>query len=110
MATPANVAKAQADAAAARERLLRSAHELQARVAPAHLAETALEGAKERGAAALGGVAEAAQQRPKLAIGLGVGLAAFLLRRPLGRLLHRPKHVHLPSPRHALPRPSGDQP
>lgn len=110
MAEDPQVAKARTEAALARERLLFSAHRLQARVAPARLANNALDSARERGTAALETVTDTARRRPGLAAGVAVGVVAFLARRPIGRLFRRPKHIHHAGPaRQALPRPSGDQ-
>lgn len=109
MAEDATVKKARAEAAVARERLIRSAHELRARVSPSRLANDALEGAREKSTAALDTVSDTARRRPGLAAGIAVGVLAILARRPILRLFHRPKQTTLAGPtRHALPRPSGD--
>lgn len=89
MAEDPKLASARRDAELARERLLASAHTLQARVAPARLADDALATVRERGTAAFDTLNGAARRRPGVAAGIAAGIAALLLRRPIGRFFRR---------------------
>ena len=110
MADPASLVAARRDADRARERLLRSTHELQARVAPQRLANDALDTARDRGTVAVETVRDAARRQPGVATAVVLGLLAFVARRRIFRLFKRkPKPPTVPAaPRRALPRPSGD--
>lgn len=83
------VGKAQAEVAAARARLLDTAHQLQRRLRPDELAREALEGVKIRSAEFAGEAVAAARARPVVSAGAAAGLLALLLRRPIGRLTRR---------------------
>ncbi|UAK23883.1 DUF3618 domain-containing protein [Sphingomonas nostoxanthinifaciens] len=81
--------KARAEANAARERLLGSAHALQTRLAPSVLAERAWGGVREGGEAAASKALGAVRARPVAASAIGIATIAFLARRPLARLIGR---------------------
>ena len=85
----ADLARAKAEAALARERLLNSAHELQARLKPAALASDAWETARDAGEAAATGAVRAASRRPVAASAAMIGVAALVARKPLMRLINR---------------------
>lgn len=110
MDEPSSLAAARRDAERARERFLRSTHELQVRVAPQRLAQDAIDTARERGTVAAETVRDAARRQPGMAATVVVGLLAFVARRRIFRLFRRkPKPPKVPAePRRALPRPSGD--
>ena len=85
----ADIARARADVAAAREQLLGSAHALQSRLKPATLANDAWESARDVGETAAGGAARAISQRPGTATAAAFGIAALLARKPIARLFAR---------------------
>ncbi len=85
----ADLARARADAAAAKERLLRSAHALQARLKPSVLANDAWDSARDAGETAASNAARAAARRPIATSVAAVGVAAFLARKPIARLVSR---------------------
>jgi hypothetical protein len=85
----ADIATARLQAAAARERLLETTHELQSRLSPGTLAGNAWDGLRDRGEAAAETAVETASRYP-VATGAAVaGLAALIARRPIGRLIAR---------------------
>lgn len=108
-----DLATARAEAERARARLLQSAHDLQARVAPARLAGDAIEGAKERGTAAVESVTDTVRRRPEIAAAVAAGLLGFLARRRIARLFRRKPKAEpttlATAKRPALPRLSGDR-
>lgn len=85
----ADLIRAKADAALARERLLGSAHELQSRLKPAALASDAWESARDAGEAAATGAVRAVGKRPVAASAALIGVAALVARKPLARLFAR---------------------
>lgn len=90
----AEIARARADAEAARERLLTSAHLLQARLKPSVLAADAWVAAREKGETAATQAVRAVGQRPVAASAALVGLAALLARKPIARLVQRLRGKH----------------
>jgi hypothetical protein len=85
----ADIATARLQAAAARERLIGSAHELQVRLSPGTLAENAWDGLRDKGEAAAETAVETARKHP-VATGAAVaGVAALIARKPIGRLIAR---------------------
>ncbi|WP_116090162.1 DUF3618 domain-containing protein [Sphingomonas crusticola] len=84
-----DVARARADVALARERLLGSAHALQSRLKPAALASDAWESARDAGETAATRTARAIGQRPVAASAAAIGVAALIARKPLARLFAR---------------------
>ncbi|HWI85867.1 MAG TPA: hypothetical protein VNT42_06020 [Sphingomonas sp.] len=82
----ADLVRAKADAAAARERLLGSAQALQSRLKPAALASDAWESARDASEAAATGAARAIGKRPFAASAAVIGLAALVARKPIARL------------------------
>jgi hypothetical protein len=85
----ADVARARAEVAAARERLLGSAHALQARLKPSVLANDAWESARDAGESAANGAARAISKRPIAASAAAIGVTALLARKPIARLIAR---------------------
>lgn len=85
----ADVARARAEVAAARERLLGSTHALQSRLKPASLAGDAWESARDAGETAAAGAARAIGKRPVAASAAAIGIAALLARKPIARLIGR---------------------
>lgn len=85
----ADIARAQANAAAARERLLRSTQALQARLKPGVLASDAWEAAREKSEEVATGAARAVAKRPVAASAAVIGVAAFVARKPIARLVAR---------------------
>jgi hypothetical protein len=85
----AELARARADAAAARARLLTSLQALQARLKPAALASDAWESARDAGESAASRAARAVSRRPVAAGAAAVGITALLARKPLTRLVTR---------------------
>jgi hypothetical protein len=85
----ADIAAARLQAAAARDRLIGSAHELQARLSPGTLAENAWDGLRDKSEAAAETAMETARKHP-VATGAAVaGVAALIARKPMGRLFAR---------------------
>jgi len=82
----ADVARAEAKVAAAREKLLGSTHALQARLKPSVLADDAWQVAREKGQEVAADAVRAVRQRPVLSSAAAIGLAAFVARRPIARL------------------------
>lgn len=85
----AELVRARADAAAAKERMLRSVHTLQARLKPSVLASDAWDSARDAGEAAANNAARMAARRPVATSVAAVGIAAFLARKPIARLVTR---------------------
>ena len=79
----ADVTKARLEAAQARERLMQSAHALQARLSPKVLARDAWEGTKSKGADLVEDAVDAVRARPYAATGVVTAVAMFLAREPL---------------------------
>jgi len=82
----ADIARAKADVAAARERLLGSAHALQARLKPSVLADDAWQVAREKGQEVAADAVRAVRERPVISSAAAIGLAAFVARRPIAKL------------------------
>jgi hypothetical protein len=85
----ADLDRARAEAAAARERLLNSAQALQARLKPATLANDAWEKTRDAGEAAAANAAHAIGKRPVAASAAVIGVAALVARKPIARLIAR---------------------
>ena len=66
-----------------RARLMATAHELQARVAPSTLARNTWQGAKEKGADLAEDAVDAVRARPLAATGIVAAITMFLAREPL---------------------------
>jgi hypothetical protein len=84
-----DVANARLEVAAARERMMSATHELQGRLKPTTLASNAWDGVREKSALVAGNVSRTAARRPVAAGAVAVGVAAFLARKPLWRLIGR---------------------
>ena len=82
----ADVARAEAKVAAAREKLLESTHALQERLSPAVLADGAWKAAREKGQEVAAEAVRAVKQRPIISSAAAFGLAAFVARRPIAKL------------------------
>ena len=82
----ADIARAKADVAAARERLLGSANALQARLKPSVLADDAWQVAREKGQEVAADAVRAVRERPVISSAAAIGLAAFVARRPIAKL------------------------
>ena len=82
----ADVARAEAEVAAARERLLGSAHALQARLKPSVLADDALKVAREKGQEVAADAVRAVKRRPMISSAAAIGIAAFVARKPIAKL------------------------
>lgn len=98
MSDDKDLARARADAAIARERLLGDAHTLQARLKPASLASNAWESVRDRGEVAAADAVEVARKRPAIAAAAAIGVVALLARKPLGRLIGRLRRDKTPPP------------
>lgn len=85
----ADLIRARADAAAARERLLNSAQALQARLKPSVLASDAWEKTRDASEAAATNAAQAIGKRPVIASAAVMGVAALVARKPIARLIAR---------------------
>ena len=85
----ADLVRARAEVAEARERLLGSAHALQARLKPSVLASDAWESARDAGKNAAQGAARAISQRPVAASAAAICVAALIARKPIARLIAR---------------------
>ncbi len=85
----ADVARARAEVAAARERFLGSAQALQARLKPSVLANDAWESARDAGESAANGAARVISQRPVAASAAAIGVTALIARKPIARLIAR---------------------
>jgi hypothetical protein len=85
----AELANARLEAVAARERMLGSLHELQARLNPAHLANAAWDDVRDKGAEVADDVRLAIVQRPLAAGATLAGITALLARKPICRLIRR---------------------
>lgn len=77
------VAAARIEAERARTRVMDTARELQDRLSPATLAQSAWEGAKEKGADLAEEAVDAVRSRPAIASGVVAALALFFAREPL---------------------------
>ena len=77
------IAAARIEAERARFRLMESARELQDRLSPANLAQSAWVGAKEKGADLAEDAVDAVRRRPAIASGVVAAIALFLAREPL---------------------------
>ena len=82
----ADVARAEAKVAAAREKLLGSTQALQARLKPSVLADDAWNVAREKGQEVAAEAVRAVKQRPVISSAAAVGLAAFIARKPIAKL------------------------
>jgi hypothetical protein len=85
----ADVARAEAKAAAAREKLLASTQALQARLKPAVLAGDAWDAAREKGEEVAQDAVRAIGKRPVAASAAAIGVAALVARKPIARLIAR---------------------
>jgi len=85
----ADIARAEANVAAAREKLLVSTQSLQARLKPAVLANDVWEAAREKGEEVANDAVRAVKQRPVAASAAAIGVAAFIARKPIWRLIAR---------------------
>jgi hypothetical protein len=83
----ADIARARAKAAAAREKLLASTHALQARLQPSAIANDVWEAAREKSGEVATGAVRAVKQRPVAASAAAIGFAAFVARKPIARLI-----------------------
>lgn len=77
------VAAARIEAERARARVMDTARELQDRLSPATLAQSAWAGAKEKGADLAEEAVDAVRSRPAIASGVVAALALFFAREPL---------------------------
>ncbi|MEO6582651.1 MAG: DUF3618 domain-containing protein [Sphingomicrobium sp.] len=77
------IAAARIEAERARSRLMVTARELQDRVSPATLAQSAWAGAKSKGADLAEEAVDAVRSRPAMASGVVAAIALFLAREPL---------------------------
>ena len=77
------VGEARIEAERARERLMQSAHALQARLSPKVLARDAWEGTKSKGADLVEDAVDAVKARPIAATGVVTAIALFLAREPI---------------------------
>ncbi len=82
----ADVARAQEQVNAAREKLLGSTHALQERLSPSVLADGAWKAAREKGQEVAAEAVRAVKQRPVISSAAAVGFAAFVARKPIARL------------------------
>lgn len=73
----------------AREKLMGTAHQLQARLDPATLLDDSVEAARTAAADLALTTRRTAQQRPGVAAGMAAAGALVLLRRPIARLFRR---------------------
>jgi hypothetical protein len=85
----ADIARAEANVAAAREKLLGSTQSLQARLKPAVLANDVWEAARDKGEEVAGDAVRAVKQRPVVASAAAIGVAALVARKPIWRLIAR---------------------
>lgn len=85
----ADLDRARAEAAAARERLLNSAQALQSRLKPSVLASDAWEKTRDAGETAATNAVRAVGRRPVAASAAAIGLAALVARKPIARLIAR---------------------
>lgn len=83
----ADIARARAGVAAAREKLLASTQSLQARLKPSVLASDAWDAAREKGEEAAAGAVRAVKQRPVISSAAAIGVAALVARKPIARLI-----------------------
>lgn len=80
---------ARAKVAAARGRLIGTAHQIQRRLRPDELARDALEGVRTKSAELAADALDVARARPGVSAGAAAGVAALVLRKPLVRLARR---------------------
>ena len=83
----ADLIRARAEAAAAKERLLNSAQALQARLKPGALASDAWEKTRDVGEAAAGSAVRTISNRPVAASAAVIGVVALVARKPIARLI-----------------------
>lgn len=93
-----HLADAEAQAAAARERLSNTLGQLQARLDPKLLAREA----KEAGLQAVHAGVDNARRNPGVVAGATGLLGLFLIRKPLCRMIRRPKNNDIPAKHPAL--------
>jgi ElaB/YqjD/DUF883 family membrane-anchored ribosome-binding protein len=89
-----DLVSAKRDAEAAKARLLGTAHELQERLTPKNLAETALDALRDKGQAAAQGAARAVRSRPMTAAAAAAGLVALIACKPIAALVGRYRNPH----------------
>jgi hypothetical protein len=77
------IAEAQREAEHARAKMMETARQLQERLSPGTLAQSAWEGAKIKGADLAEDAVDAVRQRPALAGGVVAAIAMLFARRPL---------------------------
>lgn len=82
----ADIARAKAQADTAREKLLGSAHALQARLAPSVLADDAWKAARGKGQEVAAAAVRQVRQRPLMSSAAAAGLVAFVARKPIFKL------------------------
>jgi hypothetical protein len=94
MSDAKDLARARADAANARERLLGAAQAVQARLKPASLASDAWETVRDKSEVVAEGAARAVAKRPAIASAAALGVVALLARKPIARLFGRFRKNH----------------
>ena len=82
----ADVARAQEQVNAAREKLLGSAQQLQSRLTPKVLADDAWKAAREKGQEVAAEAVRQVKQRPVISSAAAVGFVAFVARKPIFKL------------------------
>ena len=92
------LARARADADAAKTQLLSTAHELQDRLKPATLANEAWTKIRAQTDSTARKAKRAVAREPVVAASAGVALILFLARRPIARLIARLRHTDTPPP------------
>ena len=80
------LARAQADAAQAREQFMSAASEVQARLMPASIVDEAWDIVREKGEVIADGAVRAVAKRPVAASAAALGIVAVLARKPIARL------------------------
>ncbi len=89
MSEEQDLARARADAAQARERLLGAAQAVQARLKPAALANDAWETVRDKSEVLAEGAVRAVAKRPVAASAAALGIVAVLARKPIAQLFAR---------------------
>lgn len=90
-AAKVRIARARGEADAAKARLMGTAEEVKARLAPGKLASEAVQSAKDKSIVVADDAVSAVRERPGLTAGIATAAALFIARRPLfaavGRML-----------------------
>lgn len=107
--TSTDIHNAETRATAARERFMRTLHELQHRLSPKTLAADVSETVRERASDAAGRSIAVVRAKPAISAAVVAPLVAFLFRKPIARGLDRLFNRKSSTPEEQPPSPPADQ-